>query len=296
MGKKTQMQLSIAAIKRETGLTMDTLRVWERRYGFPAPARDDKGDRVYSNADLFKIRLVKRLINHGFRPGKIMHLDVATLQTMLPEEQSDTIDSGTEIINLLKAHDIQNLRKYLRDLLTSQGLERFVVDHVASMNHQVGDAWMYGLIAIYEEHIYTEQIQALLRTSISQLSTPSSSPKILLTTLPGEQHTLGILMVETLLSIYGATCLDLGAETPVSEIQLAVHAHQIDILCLSFSAVFPKTKCLNSLVELRQRLPETVAMWVGGAGIPHSRLAAGIIHFPSLRELKSAVNDWRLSY
>ncbi|MFA5170476.1 MAG: MerR family transcriptional regulator [Sulfuriferula sp.] len=296
MNKENKKQLTIAAIKRDAGLTMDTLRIWERRYGFPAPARDENGDRVYSNADLFKIRLVKRLINHGFRPGKIMHLDVATLQTMLPEEQSDTIDSGTEIIKLLKAHDIQNLRKYLRDLLSSQGLERFVVEHVASMNHQVGDAWMYGLIAIFEEHIYAEQIQTLLHTSISQLSTSPSSPKILLTTLPGEQHTLGIMMVETLLSIYGATCLDLGAETPVSEIQLAVNAHQIDILCLSFSTVFPKTKCLNSLAELRERLPESVAIWVGGEGVPHSKLAAGVTHFPSLVELESAVTDWRKSH
>lgn len=235
-------------------------------------------------------------MNHGYRPGKIMDLDVATLQTMLPEEQSDTIDGATEIICLLKAHDAQKLRKYLRDLLTAKGLEHFVVEHVASMNHQIGDAWMYGLIAIYEEHIYAEQIQSLLRTSISQLPTPSGSPNILLTTLPGEQHTLGILMVETLLDIYGATCLNLGAETPVSEIELAIHAHQINILCLSFSEVFPKTKCLISLVELRQRLPESVAIWVGGAGVPHSKLAAGVTCFSSLAGLESAVNDWRESH
>ena len=32
--------LSIAAVERDTGLSKDTLRVWERRYGFPSPGRD----------------------------------------------------------------------------------------------------------------------------------------------------------------------------------------------------------------------------------------------------------------
>ena len=46
----------------------------ERRYGFPAPRRDPTGQRVYTADDIEKLRLAKRLLDYGFRPGKILGL------------------------------------------------------------------------------------------------------------------------------------------------------------------------------------------------------------------------------
>ncbi len=76
------LTVSIAAVERDTGLSKDTLRVWERRYGFPQPQRDAYGERVYPLEQLDKLRLVKRLIDQGFRPGKIVGLPVAELQRL----------------------------------------------------------------------------------------------------------------------------------------------------------------------------------------------------------------------
>ncbi len=63
--------LPIAAVERDTGLSKDTLRVWERRYGFPQPTRDANGERVYPSEQVEKLRLLKRLMDQGHRPGKI---------------------------------------------------------------------------------------------------------------------------------------------------------------------------------------------------------------------------------
>ena len=38
---QTDVLLNISAVERETGLSKDVLRIWERRYGFPEPRRDD---------------------------------------------------------------------------------------------------------------------------------------------------------------------------------------------------------------------------------------------------------------
>ncbi|TXG94449.1 MAG: MerR family transcriptional regulator, partial [Rhodocyclaceae bacterium] len=65
-------QFSIAAVERDTGLAKDTLRVWERRYGFPTPARDANGERLYPSAQVERLRLIKRLMDQGFRPGKLV--------------------------------------------------------------------------------------------------------------------------------------------------------------------------------------------------------------------------------
>ena len=39
---------AIGTVERDTGIGRDTLRIWERRYGFPTPERNDKGERVFS--------------------------------------------------------------------------------------------------------------------------------------------------------------------------------------------------------------------------------------------------------
>jgi len=64
--------LTISAVERETGLSKDTLRAWERRYGFPLPERDARGDRRYPPQQVERLRKIKRLVDHGFRPSKII--------------------------------------------------------------------------------------------------------------------------------------------------------------------------------------------------------------------------------
>src|SRR5437899_12719187 len=68
----TGVNLNIGAVERETGLSKDVLRVWERRYAFPRPSRDENGERLYTTAEIAKLRAVKRLMDVGMRPGKIM--------------------------------------------------------------------------------------------------------------------------------------------------------------------------------------------------------------------------------
>src|SRR5512137_1994659 len=64
--------LDISGVERETGLSKDVLRMWERRYGFPKPARDENGERQYAAAEVAKLRAIKRLMDIGMRPGRIV--------------------------------------------------------------------------------------------------------------------------------------------------------------------------------------------------------------------------------
>ncbi len=74
--------LPIAAVERDTGLSKDTLRVWERRYGFPQPTRDANGERVYPSEQVDKLRLLKRLMDQGHRPGKLAERTFDQLQAL----------------------------------------------------------------------------------------------------------------------------------------------------------------------------------------------------------------------
>ena len=74
--------LNISAVERETGLSKDVLRMWERRYGFPEPTRDDNAERQYPPEQVAKLRIIKRLMDTGMRPGKLMERSLAELNTL----------------------------------------------------------------------------------------------------------------------------------------------------------------------------------------------------------------------
>src|SRR5205807_148656 len=79
---KMTVMLNISAVERETGLSKDVLRMWERRYGFPDPGRDDNAERQYPTDQIAKLRAIKRLMDTGMRPGKLMNQSLDQLNEL----------------------------------------------------------------------------------------------------------------------------------------------------------------------------------------------------------------------
>ena len=301
--------LPIAAVERETGLGKDTLRVWERRYGFPAPSRNSSGDRLYSGDQVRQLKLISRLLDVGLRPGKVVGLDLAALQALLAQHTpvqpvfvSKTIGGDTTdpvidgLLHAIGSHDPRTLRHGLSHAQLRMGLAPFVTDLVAPLTTAVGEAWARGRFEVFEEHLYTEVITGVLRHAIASL-TPQpvpQGPKVLLTTVPQEQHSLGLLMVEALLALEGCTCVSLGTQTPLSDIAQAALAHRADVVALSFSNLHKAAMVQTSLRELRVQLPASTALWVGGACTAlYQWPLAGVSAVQHLSGLQSLVAQWR---
>lgn len=267
----TLTRYSISAIERETGLSKDVLRKWESRYGFPLPERGDKGERLYSAEQLIRLRLIKRLIDRGFRPASIIALEPPALEALTPGYPASYAENSKEafceeIVKALRRHDIAGLRQSLWAMLFRQGLETFVLDTISALNNAVGEAWACGKVHTFEEHLYTEVVQRLLREGMTAFARDEGQSCILLTTPPGELHTLGILMVEAILSLHGPRCIFLGAQTPVLELVAAAFAFRADIVALSFSIAYPARLIAPLLLELRAQLPKEIEVWAGGGG------------------------------
>ena len=292
----TDAGVGIAAVERDIGLGKDTLRVWERRYGFPMPLRDGFGERVYPAEQVAKLRLVKRLMDRGQRPGKLLGQSVEALNEQLGTSIAGVgaDDTADWVVPLLKQRELDRLRAELAQRLAREGLQRFVIETVPALNRRIGDGWMSGEVEIFEEHLYTEQIQNLLRASIHGLSSRGTTPRVLLTTIKDEEHQLGLLMVEALLAANGAACVSLGAQTPVGDIVGAARATGADIVALSFSGACPWRKARDSLIELRAALPPAVALWAGGAGLAgRARKLAGVRSIDGLVDIAATLADWR---
>lgn len=290
---------NIAAVERDTGLSKDTLRVWERRYGFPKPLRDRHDERLYSLPELEKLRLLRLLIDSGHRPGKIINRSVSEL-TQLISSRAPAQDTPPEIqvmIELLLHHDVENFRNALQQALMKQGLLRFVTETVTALNHWIGEAWLAGRVAIFDEHLYSEHVQNILRNAIIAQPSRGSAPRVLLTSLPGEKHRIGLLMVEAVLAAEGAACVALGTETPVIDIKNAVPAYEVDIVALSFSSAVTQSAALAGLSELRGLLPDGTEIWGGGGALARTRKAPeGILLLRSFDDMRYALERWRVEH
>lgn len=296
--------LPIAAVERDTGLSKDTLRVWERRYGFPRPMRDSNGERIYPHDQVDKLRLLKRLMDQGHRPGKIAAGSLEHLQALAAAGNNgrsgaahpalDADGTLRHILQLVVEHRVDDLRRELGHLAVKVGLAHFVTGVIAPMTAIVGEAWAKGELAIFEEHLFTESVQAVLRNAIASIPQPGASPRVLLTTVPQEPHGLGVLMAEAMFALEGARCVSLGVRTPVMEIVRGADSQQIDIVALSFSPVVNPYQVGESLRELRAQLRSATELWAGGSNpVLQRRPPAGVLVLSGLEEVGPAVARWR---
>jgi DNA-binding transcriptional MerR regulator/methylmalonyl-CoA mutase cobalamin-binding subunit len=295
--------LTIGDAERESGVAKETLRVWERRYAFPKPRRDHNGERVYSRADVDRLTLVNRLLGHGYRPGKILHLslgdlaDIAAKYAPAPQQPPANLPELLGHVALLKAHRIQELRARLAHTIGEQGLRAFVMEVAAPLTRLVGDAWQAGEIAVFEEHLYSEALATVLHAAIAAVTpaagAPHLAPRVLLTTVPVERHGLGLLMAQALLVLEGAHCVTLGVQTPLAEIVAAARAQHVDVVGLSFSASTSVRATVENVAELRHRLGDTIELWAGGATAAVARRHLTGAHVVDLDDIGDCVARWR---
>ena len=298
--------LSIAAVERDTGLPKDTLRVWERRYGFPRPLRNALDERLYPPEQVRKLQLLRRLIALGHRPGRIAALPLEQLEAMAVrhgEAPAAAVDATTGLghfLALLHGHDIERLRRELQQAQMRLGLARFVTDVVAPLTGEVGAAWMRGELQVFEEHQFSEIVHRVLRNGIGAIPALDDAswvrPRVLLTTIPQEPHGLGLLMVEAMLTLEGCHCVSLGVQTPLPDMLMAVQAHHADILLLSFSPVPTRTQVLDALSALRAALPSTVEIWAGGSSAALERAGEGVRVIRPLQALAPELAAWRAAH
>lgn len=160
--------LSIADAERVTRIKKETLRVWERRYGFPVPSRDTHGNREYPQAQIDRLRLIKRLLGEaGLRLGLVLPLDMEALQALAsellgPPAEASPSDSQSanlqtagvhELLAAARHPDAAALRRRLGQSQARLVSARFVTDIVAPLNMAVGEAWMDGSLPAFQAHL-----------------------------------------------------------------------------------------------------------------------------------------------
>ena len=171
-------------------------------------------------------------------------------------------------------------------LIQLERVQAFILETVAPLLRTVGELWIDGKLQVFQEHFLSEQLIRFLNTEISAMQNNAGKPLVVLATLPGEEHTLGLLMLTAMLSSRGVSVINLGGEIPMDQIGRAVQQFRADVVGITFSGSYQYRNIRQHLLELRELLADEVDIWTGGEGVRRLRkLPAGVTKFNSLEKL-----------
>lgn len=290
--------LSITEVERQTGIRQATLRMWERRYGFPQPLRDRHGDRIYPYSQVERLQAARRLLDQGVRPGRIFSGELAPSPAELamlaaPPPAADVQHQA--VLDMLRHYRLAELHGHFQYRLLELGLRRFVIDFLAPLSTAVGAAWARGDLPVRCEHLYAQLATSILHGKQAEIRAATRrQPLVVLATLTGEAHGLGILMVEAVLATFEVECIQLGCGLPPLEVAATAAETGADIVALSFSSYFPRKSVAQMVRGLRASLPLHTALWAGGDGVPEvAALGSGVRVFDTLAAIEPALASWR---
>jgi methanogenic corrinoid protein MtbC1 len=245
--------------------------MWERRYGFPSPRRNEAKIRVYSKDDVERLTLVARALKAGYRAGEVIRKTRPELDAILAQAaQLDVQPTAGQspnvatVLEALRRDDADGIRLELRRAVATLGPKRFVVDVASPLLQSVGEAWAARQLDVRHEHVLSEQLSTQLRLLLSAYEGTTQRPVVLLTALPGEQHGLGLDMVALFTALIGATPRMLGVDTPVDQIAEAAAALGADVVGISVSGAADIEQVKVDLEWLLDHLPDSTEVWLGG--------------------------------
>lgn len=281
-GRMLSAELSIGDLAEATGLSVAVLRAWERRYGFPEPARLASGHRRYRAADVPRLRLMAAALARGHRPSRLTGLSESALRALAGPPPAALSPAVQEILEALGRLDAPEVRRRLHAAHQAKGLLPFLCEVVGPLLGEVGTRWAEGTLEIQHEHLLTELLEDLLRELRQGFRPEPGGSRVALATLPGERHRLGLLMAALVYAARGAEVTLLGADQPLASLEAAVRTLRPDVLGLSVSLAGTGDLTRQLLADLRRRLPAEVRMVVGGAGAARLKRVEGVVWARSL--------------
>jgi methanogenic corrinoid protein MtbC1 len=273
--KNENALISIGGLSRASGISAETLRNWERRYGFPEPIRLDSGHRRYPWELVGRLRLIRQAINMGYKPSFAVAASESELRSVLADALcGDRRASGARAgdpheeirawITAVERFDSQGLEQAIRRCWLKYGAHDFVVQVAVPFLEEIGNRWAEGRLEVAHEHFASEVLQSFLARQWRQLSRGTRRSRAVLANLEGELHNLGLHMAAVFLALNEVEVLLLGPNTPRADIDLAARERGVDLLVIGFSQFSDMEAGAREITALRRDLPDTLVMVVGG--------------------------------
>lgn len=297
----------IRVVSERTGLSPDVLRAWEKRYRAVEPPRRDGGSqRLYSDADVERLRLLRRVTQAGRSIGQVAELSTPELAALVREDEAGRREAPEPVTraagearscidrSLVHIRDLNSagLQTSLMGGLLTLGAERFTDEVAVPLLREVGRAWEEKVLGIAQEHLTTAVLRRVLGFAADGAAVAPDAPVVVIATPARQVHEMGALLAAVSASVAGWRVAYLGPDLPAEEIAGAARKRGAQAVALS--AVFPvgDPSLADELRRLRSQLPPTVAILVGGeAGrVISAELArTGATWLPSLSDFRRSL-------
>jgi len=290
--------LSIGALAAATGIPPDTIRTWERRYGFPAAERKPSGHRVYPITTIPRLRRVAEALARGHRAAEVVPASEEALESLLaalpevgeeslsPRAVQSPLDPSPVQVRLeaVRRFDADALRRSFHEDWARLGPVPFLDRSVGPFLRAIGESWATGALDIRHEHFGSAVVGDFLRTVRQPFADRARGLVAALATLSGEVHGLGLQMSALVFAQAGWRPLVLGVDTPAA--QIVALAREVSLGAVAVSCVCRDGPGPSAALRaLRRRLPSRVPLLAGGAAAPSGGRHAGIDVFPDLSSL-----------
>ncbi|MGW8313180.1 MAG: MerR family transcriptional regulator [Desulfuromonadales bacterium] len=258
--------MTIQQLSQEVGIGIDTLRVWERRYGCPSPGRDARGHRSYNQQQVEELRLVKKLQDLGQRPGKIFLLSPNQRRGLLHKLSSSHVPGDQHLKLLIEKMKPQQIATELAEQRDKLGLHGFIQQYVIPLLRVLDHGWTIGQLSIAREHLVSDQLESLLKQELVK-TIADNRPHVLFLTLSGERHKIGLLLAAVLFQESGLKVLCLSEELPLSEVPELATELGVTGVALSFSSHYAPRQAKQDLRSLRKQLDPRIKIIAGGRAV-----------------------------
>jgi DNA-binding transcriptional MerR regulator len=260
--------LRIGELSRRLGVSDHVLRAWERRYGLLRPVRSTGGFRLYSEADLDRVRRMQAYLSQGLSAAEAARAAIdedrpaATPGDTGDRVHHDGLADAVEALTLaLDEFDEPAAHAVLDQLLSTLTVETVLRDVVLPYLHDLGERWQQGTVSVAQEHFASNVIRGRL-ASLGRGWGHGHGPRAVLACAPGELHELALLAFGIVLNRNGWRIHYLGASTPVDDLVRMVGAKRPDLVVLA--ATTPER--LDGLAADLTRLARIAPLTLAGAG------------------------------
>ena len=281
---KLQDYIAIGELSEMTGIGVHTLRVWEKRYGAPHSQRLPSGHRRYPKEEVPRLKAIASALESGDRASKVVTATMEELQGLMglapftqPKPDSDSkkqdkLSSDKTVIEgwaqLIHAGKDDELLSGFHEQFGRHGALDFICDFAVPLLERIGNGWETGELSITHEHFASECLVSFLNEKWRQMNVRKTGPRVLITTLPGEGYSLGILMCAVITSTTNSKIMYLGVDNPIDEIVDASEKYNPELIAMSISHKFDNVTSEKLLIQLRKKIDADIPIITGGKGSP----------------------------
>jgi DNA-binding transcriptional MerR regulator/methylmalonyl-CoA mutase cobalamin-binding subunit len=267
----------IRAVSRMTGLSLDTLRAWERRYDAVTPQRGERG-RLYTQADVTRLQHLAQLVARGHAIGTVARLEDAQIARLAQSTEALTPDAAVPLARLdpitaaLDRYDVGAIETALNRYAAVLLPRDLIVAVVLPLLSEIGARWQAGTLRPAQEHLISAIVRSVLGGLLRVFTRTEATLRVVFAAPSGERHELGLLCAAVLAASNGAGTVYLGPDLPAADIWRAATGADAQLVVVGLTMPGAVARA-----ELRQLAapPRGIRVCAGGSAAPDLLSLAG---------------------